>query len=222
MLERVTIHKNFDFLIFFFQLQVKTREKLIFTKETQGNLSQSDPKRNEEGQNSFLFGSKANLSGWTLGREEGGAPLAPSYHLDCFFRPRCHCYCPNKWLPGSRPEEAVGDHRLLLRQFPLGLRAEEKGEMEENVKTTFSWNIFSKIICPPLPVLFLGGPSPEETSRGRLKNHNPLPKFHFLYRLLLLALTWPLENVLILWYVKIQSYWGKSKYQFEEVHFYPS
>lgn len=63
MLERVTIHKNFDFLIFLFQLQVKTREKLIFTKETQGNLSQSDPKRNEEGQNSFLFGSKANLSG---------------------------------------------------------------------------------------------------------------------------------------------------------------
>lgn len=99
-------------------------------------MSQSDPRLNEEGLNNLLFKGTANLSGQTLGQEEGGAPLAQSYHLDCFFHPHCHCYCPNKSLPGSRPEEAVGVHRLLLRQFPLG-KKRWKGASKPHLAQTY-------------------------------------------------------------------------------------
>lgn len=116
------------------------------------------------GKDWFLFRGTANYSVWTLSQEEvapSEAPLAWPYHLDCFFHPHCHCCCPNKWLPGPGPEEAVGDHRLLLRQSPLG-KERWKGMSKPHLAQTY----LPKWLISLLPLLVLRGLSPEERSRG--------------------------------------------------------
>lgn len=158
-LQLVITCKVLSFIISLFQLQVKTRENPAFTRRLRDICHSQTP--NPMGKDWFLFRGTANCSGWALSREEVEAPLAQPYHLDCFFHPHCHCCCPNKWLPGQGPEEAVGDHRLLLRQFPLG-----KKRWKGMSKTTLSSDLASKWLNSLLPLLPSKELPPEEQSRG--------------------------------------------------------
>lgn len=130
MLELVTIHKNLIFNFSLFQLQVKTKGKTYLPRRLREICHSPDPRRNEEGRNSFLIGESHSLGVNTgsRGRRGTSGSILPSRLLSSSSLPLLPLS--KQMTSWVKAEEAVGDHHLLLRQFPLGGEV----EMGENVK----------------------------------------------------------------------------------------